>query len=276
MSLRTIAVDWSLDGPVGATFLVLVASLAAAYLAAAANGGRRDRRGRRWPIRRTAAFLGGLAVLVVDLYSGIGSEADTRLSVHMVEHMVMWVVVAPLLAAGAPMRLAFFALPGGGRRRLARWLHCRAASTLTRPVVATTIFSGVLLLSHVPAVYGLTLENDYIHEAEHGLYLFTAVLMWASILGVDPLPHRPSRRGEFTCLVGCMVPMATIALWLCVAHDPVYGHYLVTGHTAALGDQRLAAAIMAAASLPAFALPMLARVQIEPRRRPVPPHQLPA
>ena len=51
----------------------------------------------------------GLAVLVVDLYSGIGTQADVRLSAHMLEHMVMWVVVAPLLAAGAPIRLALFA-----------------------------------------------------------------------------------------------------------------------------------------------------------------------
>ena len=42
---------------------------------------------------------------------GIGTEADVRLSVHMLEHMIMWLVVAPLLAAGAPMRLAFYAMP---------------------------------------------------------------------------------------------------------------------------------------------------------------------
>jgi cytochrome c oxidase assembly factor CtaG len=271
-----MAFDWSLDGPVGAVFLLLVATAAAAYLAAATSGHRRDRRRRRWPTRRTAAFLAGLAALVVDLYSWIGTEADTRLSVHTVEHMVMWVVVAPLLAAGAPVRLAFFALPGGGRRRLARWLHSRAATTLTRPILTTTMFSGVLLLSHVPTVFGLTLTNDYVHEAEHGLYLFTAVLMWASILRVDPLPHRASGRGEIACLVGCMVPMALIALWLGLSRDPLYGHYLGTLGPAALHDQRLAAAIMLAAGLPAFAVPALARVQIEPRRRPVPPHQLPA
>ena len=89
------------------------------------RGERRDRRRRRWPLRRTGCFLAGLALLVVDLYSGIGSEADVRLSAHMVEHMVMWVLVAPLLAAGAPVRLAFFALGRTGRRRLARGLHSR-------------------------------------------------------------------------------------------------------------------------------------------------------
>jgi putative membrane protein len=228
MSLRQFAVDWSVDGPVGTAFLAVVVAVGVAYLGAAARGARRDRRHRTWPRRRSAFFVGGLAVLVVDLYSGIGTEADMRLSVHMVEHMVMWVVVAPLLAAGAPVRLAFFALPRVARRRLARCVRSRPASTLTRPRVTVLMFSGVLLLSHVPAIYGLTLRNDYAHETEHGLYLLTAVLMWASMLGVDPLPHRASARGELACTVGCMLPMALIALWLGTASDPVYAHYLGT------------------------------------------------
>ncbi len=115
MSLRALAFDWSLDGPVGAAFLVLLIAAGALYLGSAAEGRRRDRRGRRWPRRRSACFLAGLAILVLDLYSGIGSQADTWLSVHMVEHMVMWVVVAPLLAAGAPVRLALYSLPRAGR-----------------------------------------------------------------------------------------------------------------------------------------------------------------
>jgi putative membrane protein len=266
MSLRALALDWSLDGQVGTAFLVLVVAVGALYLGAAAHGRQHDRRRRRWPRRRTALFLGGLAALVIDLYSGIGTEADVRLSVHMIEHMVMWVVVAPLLAAGAPVRLAFFALPRDGRRRLARWLRSPAVSALTRPTVTVMAFSGVLLLSHVPAVYGLTLRNDYVHEIEHGLYLFTAVLMWASILRVDPLPHRASVRGEVACMVGCMLPMAVIALWLGTARDPVYGHYLGTLGRSALDDRRLAAKIMWVGGLPAFAMPALARMHGPARR----------
>src|ERR1019366_3163137 len=167
MSLRTLVLDWSLDGPVGAAFLVLVAAVAGVYLAAAAHGTRRDRRGRGWPRRRSACFIAGLAVLMIDLYSGIGTEADLRLSVHMVEHMVLWVLVAPLLAAGAPVRLAFYSLPRSGRRVLARWLRSRVVECLTRPVGSVLLVSVVILVTHLPAVYGLALRNDYVHEAEH-------------------------------------------------------------------------------------------------------------
>ena len=265
MNLRALALDWSLDGPVGAAFVALVVAVGVLYLGAAARGRRLDRRGRRWPWRRTACFLGGLAVLVIDLYSGIGTGADTRLSVHMLEHMVMWVIVAPLLVAGAPVRLALYALPRAGRRRLGRYLRSRPVAAVTSPFGSVALFCAVLLVTHLPAVYGLALSNDYVHEAEHALYLVTAVLVWAPLLGVDPLPHRPGSGGQFACMVACMVPMGIVALWLGVAASPVYGHYVQSLGPAALHDQREAATVMWVGCLAAFAVPALRLIPIPQR-----------
>jgi len=267
VSPRALALDWSLDGSVGAAFLVIVLATGALYLEAAAHGQRRDRRGRRWPRTRTACFLAGLTALALDLYSGIGTEADTRLSVHMLEHTVMWVLVAPLLAAGAPVRLAFYSLPRSGRRRLARCLHSGAVRAVTGPVGSVSLFAAVVLVTHLPAVYGLALSNDSVHEAEHGLYLLTALLVWAPLLGVDPLPHRPGPRGQLACMTACMAPMIAVAFWLGTASAPVYGHYLQTTGPAALHDQRIAAAIMLVGCVPAFAVPALGRLRIPQRRR---------
>ena len=265
MSLRALALDWSLDGPIGLALLVAVLGVAVLYLLAAAEGRRRDRRRRTWPANRTACFLGGLAVLLVDLYSGIGTRADERLSVHMLEHMVMWLVVAPLLAGGAPVRLALYALPRRGRRRLGRFLRSQPVSVVTGPVGSVSLFSAVLLVAHLPAVYGLALSNAYVHEIEHGLFLLSSVLVWAPVLGVDPLPHRPTVGGQLACMVACMVPMAAVAAWLASAPSPVYGHYAGLLGPSALHDQRAAALIMFVGGLPAFAVPALMRLRA-PRR----------
>ncbi len=89
-----------------------------------------------------------------------------------------------------------------------------------------TVFSAVLLVTHVPAVYGLALTNDTVHEAEHAAYLATALLMWAPLLGVDPLPHRVGPRGQAACLTACMAPMLLVGAWLGLEPHAVYHHYV--------------------------------------------------
>jgi putative membrane protein len=183
----------------------------------------------------------------------------------MVEHMLLWVVVAPLLVAAAPVRLAFFALPPEGRRRLARGLHARLVGSITGPVGSVALFSTVLLVCHLPAVYGLALTNDYVHEAEHGLFLLASVIMWAPMLGCDPLPRRAGPRGRVVGMVVCMIPMALIAIWLQTAPDAVYAHYVGSLGPSSLADQRLAATIMWCGGLPALAVPALRHLGPAPR-----------
>jgi cytochrome c oxidase assembly factor CtaG len=123
-------------------------------------------------------------------------------------------------------------------------------------------------------VYGLALTNDTAHEAEHAAYLASALLMWAPLLGVDPLPHRAGARGQAACLTACMVPMLLVGAWLGLEPHAVYHHYVGLGPTraaAALHDQRLAATIMWAGGLPAFAVPAMLRYMSPRRRSPAQP-----
>ncbi|MFT3864922.1 MAG: cytochrome c oxidase assembly protein [Solirubrobacterales bacterium] len=260
--------EWELDGTIGLVFSLLTVAIGVVYLAAAEVGRRRDRRSRRWPAGRAACFLGGLAVLLVALDSGIGAGADERLSAHMVEHMLIWLAVAPLLVAGAPVRLALFALGPRGRRRLGRVLNSGPVRWLTGPVVSTALFSAVILATSIPAVFDLTLRNDLVHVGEHAAYLATAALVWAPLIGADPLPHRLRVGGRCWCVVACMVPMAAVSIWLLAAGAPVYAPYgEALGSTAALHDQRVAAVIMLAATLPALGLALAAPLAAGPTRR---------
>jgi hypothetical protein len=180
-----LVLDWKLDAS-AAALLAQLGSVAVLYLTAVARAKRCDRRGRQWPKHRTFFFLAGLATAGIDLCSRVGTEADTRLSAHMLEHMILWTIVAPLLAAGAPVRLAFRSLPRAGRRQLARYMHSRMVSALTSPVGSVSLFCAVILVTHILAVYGLALTNECLHETEHGLYLLTALLVSAPLIGADP------------------------------------------------------------------------------------------
>jgi cytochrome c oxidase assembly factor CtaG len=261
--------EWGLDGILGLVFSLLTVTAGVFYLAAAEVGRRRDRRHRRWPAGRTACFIGGLIVLLVATDSGIGTGADEHLTAHMVEHMLIWLVAAPLLCAGAPVRLALFATGSDGRRRIARALHSEIVTAATGPVFSTLAFAIVVIATMIPAVFDLALKDELAHVCEHALYLLTAVLVWAPLIGADPLPHHLGPGGRCWCVAACMAPMAFIAAWLLAASAPLYPPYeAALGTTAALHDQRVAGLIMLAAALPAFAValagPLVARGSAQP------------
>src|SRR5436305_15087671 len=79
--------------------------------------GTRRVRGR-WPVRRTLAFLGGMASIVVALQSGLSAYDDTLLSAHMVQHIILLLVAPLLILWSRPVVLALRALPRRGRRLL--------------------------------------------------------------------------------------------------------------------------------------------------------------
>ena len=70
------------------------------------------------PRRRTVAFLAGLAAIAVALLSGIDAYDTTLFSIHMVQHLLLTLVAAPLIALGAPittlLRAAVAGRPAAG------------------------------------------------------------------------------------------------------------------------------------------------------------------
>jgi putative membrane protein len=189
------------------------------------------------------AFLGsGIAVLIVALLPPFDGAADRQLSVHMVQHLLIIFVAAPLIVAGAPIRLAFSVLGRDGRRALARLLRSRVAHVLGHPLVAWSLFAAVMLGTHVPAFYDLTLRAPVVHAGEHALYLWAALIFWAPLIAVDPVPHRLSSIGAVLYMLTAMIPMTIVGVWLLTADRVVYPHY--AAYAGALTDQRNGAVIM--------------------------------
>jgi cytochrome c oxidase assembly factor CtaG len=208
---------------------------------------------RSWPWWRTALFLLGLAALVASLASPIDAIALELFSIHMVQHMLLLVVAAPLLLAGAPVRPLLRGLPLALRRGVVRAVARNTAfrailHLLRQPLVAAGLYVVGLYAWHVPALYGAAVESQTIHVLEHTWFLGTALLFWSVV--IDPVPFRATlpyaARIPFLLLVGAA--QNTILGGLLAFSDRLYyRHYAST--TAAYGldpvtDQRLGGAIM--------------------------------
>jgi putative membrane protein len=205
------------------------------------------RRSRPWPARRTLAFTSGLIAVVVSLDSGLDVYSDRLASLHMMQHVALTLVAAPLLAAGAPMTLALGATRGGTRAGLVRIIRSALVAALSRPVISWLLFVGVIVGWHLSPLYEESLRHPLLHELEHLLLLTIAVLFWAQVVGVDPLPHRLGPIGRMLYLLAAMPAMSVIGLWLVVSRTVRYSTYLERTRTlgvSPLHDQHIAGVVM--------------------------------
>ncbi len=206
---------------------------------------RRERGDHRFPHNRRREFLAGLAVIFIALDSPIDTASATSFSVHMVQHLLLTMVAAPLLALGAPVTLALLASSPPARRRLSSALRHRPLRTLSNPLVAWGLFFGVLWGWHLTSLFETSLRNDSIHALEHFAYLATAVLFWMPIVGRDPSQPGFGHPARILYLFFAMASMAFLGLVLVSANTPMYATYAaVEGQAKALADQQMGGTLM--------------------------------
>lgn len=213
------------------------------------------RRGRTAPSRpvdrwRARAFGGALAVLAIALVSPLEALSGALASAHMVQHLLVIVVAAPLLAFSAPGSAVLRGSPVAVRRVRGRLRRTGVPSALLHapadPLVVWSLHVGVLWLWHSRAAYDAALASTPLHVAEHTTFLVTAWLFWRVVLGVRH-GGRVSRGGVVLLVFGMAMQSVFLALLLTFATDPWYAGYADTTVAWGLGhldDQHLAGVIM--------------------------------
>jgi cytochrome c oxidase assembly factor CtaG len=208
---------------------------------------RAERRVRGWPAVRRLHWFAGLGIIFIALASPIAAYDTALFSVHMVQHILLTMVAAPLLLLGAPLTLALRAVSVGPRRRITRVLNTRVVRVLTHPAVTWVVFAGVLVGSHFSALYNSALENEILHIIEHALYLGTGLLFWWPVIGLDPGGHRVAHPLRIVYLLLMMPVQAFTAVAIYSSNVVLYDHYQTLQRSwgpSLLDDQRGAALVM--------------------------------
>ena len=221
-SAGDLILGWQLDP----ASLVLVGLTGALY----ATGVRRlAARGRRWSPARTAALAGGLAVAVVATQSGIARHEESRLWVHMVQHVLLGMVVPLLLVLAAPLTLALQSASPATRRSLRSALRSRPAHLLAHPVVAWGLFGGGLVAIYLTPLLDLSVRDDAVHLVVHAHVVASGALFLAVLVGIDPLPGRPPLGARLLALLSSGSPMAPDAYPLLSDQRSAAGLFWGTG-----------------------------------------------
>jgi putative membrane protein len=244
--VRAIFEEWSL--PV----ILTVAVLLCAILYTSGWYAIRRTRLALFPVWRLAAFLLGLAILWLSIGSPLDGLADTVLSAHMIEHLLLMSFVPPLLLLGLPVVPLLRGLPRGivvvllGPLLRLGWLR-KLGHLLTLPVVAWFAMNLAFLGWHVPAAYDFALEHEHWHEVEHICFLGSSILFWYPVM--RPWPIAALNPGWFLLpyLVAADLVNTALSAFLAFCDRPVYKYYLTQPnpfHLSPLSDQRIGAVLM--------------------------------
>ena len=244
MTIQEWLSAWSFDAVPTLAALVVGALYASAWRRVPARPGRPR---SAVPPSRAVCFLAGLAALLVAVDGPPDVFAELSFSLHMVQHLLLQVVAAPLLLLGGPVTVILRADPWWCPRRvLVRLLRSRVTVVLTNPVTALAGFTLVLVGTHLTGLYELSLRHEPVHELEHVVYLASALLFWWPAIGVDPAPHRIRHAGRVMYLMLSMPVPALLGAAIAGAGGVMYAsyHQPTPWGTDPLADQQAAGTLM--------------------------------
>jgi putative membrane protein len=186
-----------------------------------ADGGMGNEVSSVSPIHRPSSpipFYTALAVMFFSLNGWLHDLGDSYLfSAHMVQHLMLAFVVAPLLIMGVSSEMLRPLLEIRGIRSVAQWI--------TAPTHCFAIFNIVVAGWHLPPLYNYALAHHPAHIVQHLMFLAASVVMWWPVLSPVPELPRLSYPGQMLYLFLLSIPMAIVSVYISYADTVLYPMY---------------------------------------------------
>ncbi len=192
----------------------------------------------------------GLFALALSQSPPLDRAAYGTFTAHMVEHLLMMLVSAPLIAGARPELLLMRELPTPYRERLAHTVEHLDTRVRAPALLAGGAMFLALWLWHLPVLFDAALVWEPVHLLQHACFMFAALFFWRYVLLL------PSHGTQF------FLPRAAL-VFVTMIHSGALGALLVfsqsiwyTAYPASaaqlLHDQQAGGLIMWLAGLPLY------------------------
>ena len=210
--------------------------------------------GKGISLSEVSAFAAGWAALVIALIGALHELAESLLSAHMIQHELLMVVAAPLIALSSPfvafawLLRPFYSASGiraAGARR--RWFIAasRSWAAITTPATVWLLHALALWLWHLPSLYEAAVRDEMVHALQHLSFFGSACLFWWGIargrygrLGTGAAVIYVFTTALHSGALGALLTFSS-SLWY-----PIYGPTSSAWGLTALEDQQIAGLIM--------------------------------
>jgi cytochrome c oxidase assembly factor CtaG len=202
---------------------------------------------------RLTAFLAGLVVLGLAMLSPIEVLQELFFSVHMVQHILIMMVGAPLLLVGDPYPFLVWGLPDRIRPSVVKLMAPGAplrsiVQRVAGPWASWGLYVGAQWLWHVPAAYDAALSSELLHILEHMTFFVTALMFWWHLSGAAPrLWGRQGYGLRIGYALAALASNEALGVGISFAGRPLYSHYANVPRMwgfSVMDDQTLGGALM--------------------------------
>jgi putative copper resistance protein D len=138
-------------------------------------------RATSWPRVRTVCFASGLVITFIATQTFIGAYDMEYFSDHMVQHLLLIMVAAPLFALSAPLDLAYQA----GNATIRRWLDSQLMAGVTHPLFAFALYFFFIPFTHLTGFMNLMMQHEWIHHVEQIGFIVVGYLFFRAAFGLE-------------------------------------------------------------------------------------------
>jgi putative membrane protein len=177
---------------------------------------------------RRVAFFTGLLVVAAAWFGPLPSLAKQAFAAHMLMHMSVVAVAAPLIAIGIAGR---------------PWDPVRLVPKVFSPIVASVAELVVVWGWHAPTLHHLARHSAPGLTIEQGTFFLSGLFLWLSVLGGDH-PRDARRAVGLIGLLLTSMHMTLLGALLALTPRPLYHDATGLSALTSIQDQHLGGAIM--------------------------------
>ena len=179
---------------------------------------------------RQGLYVLGLVLAFVVLVGPIPHIATRNFTFHMVQHIALMMVIAPLLILGAPFRMF----------RVDR----TPLRFLLKAEVGFVIFLAVLIATHFSPLANAGMQNSHVHSLELIIFILGGLIYYYPVMEGNPQPYEVSYSTRVLSLFAMMLPETMTGFFLYSGNRMVHALPPSINPTQGLHEQRAGGAIM--------------------------------
>ena len=197
---------------------------------------------------RAIAFVTGVGGMYAVMQTHFDYLAQHMFWIHRVQHLVLHHLGPFLIALSAPAETLAAGIPASLARIFRplvthRWSRA-AYRSVQQPIVAATLFVGLIFFWLTPAVHFYAMISSPIYKAMNWSMAIDGLLFWWLILGPETggASQRPGYALRMGMLVAVAIPQALLGAYLTFRQAPLYDVYSLCGRAWSLSpalDQQL-------------------------------------